>query len=158
MRKLGTSVLLVLTLALSPTTSAAADDTQAPPQFSCAYRALPVMAAEMSGLRMACSVSGASPGEQQFTIELRQAPSDVAEAGAPALEPRSVCSGALSGGAGTCTGTVFNTASPAFGFARVSALLEPSGQQLEDTSLAAPTGVDTGQPTLTFVPLPAPEP
>ena len=69
-----------------------------------------------------------------------------------------MCSGPLSGGAGSCIGTVFNAASPAFGYARVSALLLPSGQQLDDTSLAAPTGVGTGQPTLTFEPLPNPEP
>jgi hypothetical protein len=156
MRTLGASVLLALALALPP--AASADDGEAAPQFTCAYRALRIMAAEMSGLRVECSVSGAPAAEQQFTVELSQAPADVAEFGAPALEPRSVCSGTLNGGAGSCTGTVFNPASPAFGYARVSALLLPSGQQLGDTSLAAPTSVGTGQPTLTFEPLPNSEP
>jgi hypothetical protein len=156
MRTLGASVLLALALALPPAVSA--DDSEAAPQFTCAYRALRVMAAEMSGLRVECSISGAPAAEQQFTVELSQVPADVAEFAVPALGQRNVCSGPLSGGAGSCSGTVFNTASPAFGYAHVSALLLPSGQQLGDTSLAAPTGVGTGQPTLTFEPLPAPEP
>ena len=125
MRTLGAAVVIALALALPP--AALADDSAAAPRFSCAYRALRVMAAEMSGLRMECSISGAPAGEQQFAIELRQAHDDVAEAGAPALEPRSVCGGTLSGGAGSCSGTVFNPASPAFGYAHVSAMLLPSG-------------------------------
>src|SRR5580765_4700667 len=121
MRTLGASVLLALVVALPP--SALADDSAAAPQFTCAYRALRVMAAEMSGLRVECSISGAPAAEQQFSIELNQAPADVAELDAPPLGARSVCSGPLSGGAGSCIGTVFNADSPAFGYARVSALL-----------------------------------
>jgi hypothetical protein len=62
MRTLGVSALLALVMALPP--AASADDSAAAPQFTCAYRALQVMAAEMSGLRVECSISGAPAADR----------------------------------------------------------------------------------------------
>src|SRR5436190_17069489 len=130
MRRL--AVCCVLVVALLPM-SVNADEEASAPQLTCQRRALRVMAAEVSGVRLECTVSGAQ-AEQAFTIELEQGPADVAEVGAPPLGQRSVCSATLTDGAGACVGSVFNLSSPAFGETRVTARLMPSGQQLEDAT------------------------
>ncbi|HET6320171.1 MAG TPA: hypothetical protein VFG86_27250, partial [Chloroflexota bacterium] len=115
MRPLAASLSLMLALALPP--AALAEDSDVGPRLTCVPRALRIGAAEMSGLRLQCSISGAT-GEQSFTISLDQTMADVAEAGAPPLGRETVCSGMLTDGTGACVGIVFNADSPAFGFAQ----------------------------------------
>jgi hypothetical protein len=124
-------LLLAVGLLLALPATAFADEDVSGPQFACVPRALRVMAAEVSGLRLQCEVTGAPSGDQDFTIELDQQASDVAEVGSPALGQRTVCSGSLSDGGGACLGAVLNRASPAFGEMRLSATFLPSGTRLE---------------------------
>ena len=132
--------------------SAGADDSPVP-ELRCAEQSLPIMAAEVSGLRLRCTVLSAPAGDQTFMVSLEQTAAEVAEAGAPALDERTICSGSLQAGSGACSGVVFNTASPAFGGGHVTATLVPSGMRLEQ----APAGPDeTGSPggAPVFEPLP----
>jgi hypothetical protein len=142
-------------LVLPPSLVAAEDDAAAGVQ--CVRRTLPILAAEVSGLRLQCEVVGAPSGDQDFVIELDQLSADVAEAGAATLGRRRVCIGSLSSGVGTCSGAVFNTASPAFGGMRVSATLLPSGKRLEEATTVPPAVSPSGdQAPLVFDPLPTP--
>jgi hypothetical protein len=148
------SVLLTVGLLLPLVPVAHAED-EVGPHLVCVPRALRIMAAEVSGLRLQCAVTGAPSGDQNFLIELAQQPADVAEAGAPALGQRTVCSGSLTGGAGACIGAVFNAASPALGETQLSALFLPSGTRLEDTSAPAAPRASAGDGLpVNFEPLP----
>lgn len=155
MRIWGAFLALGLLLPL-PYTAAAEDE--AVTSFTCVRRVLPVMAAEVSGMRLQCEVVGAPSGDQDFLIELDQQPDDVAEAASPELGQRPVCSGSLIGGAGLCSGAVINRASSAFGGTRLSATFLPSGTRLEDAAVAVPPPAvlpGAGTP-LRFEPLPDP--
>ncbi len=148
------SVLLAVGFLL-PLVPVANAEEETGPQLACVPRALRIMAAEVSGLRLQCAVSGAPSSDQNFLIELDQQPADVAEAGARALGQRTVCTGNLSSGAGACIGAVFNTASPAFGELHLSATLLPSGMRLGDASAPAVPQASAGDGSpVTFEPLP----
>jgi hypothetical protein len=143
---------VVVSAALLWPGSAGADDSDGP-HLMCAEQSLPIMAAEVSGLRLRCTVLSAPAGDQAFMVSLEQMPAQVAETGAPALEVRTICSGGLQAGSGACSGMLFDAAGPAFGGGRLTATLLPSGMRLEQA--AAPpdeAGSPGGAPE--FEPLP----
>jgi len=119
----------VLALAL-----VAAQAQAAPPNFACQSRALLIGAAEVNGLRVHCSVSGAPAEDQMLRIIGDQ--------------PQPICEVTLSDGSGDCTGAVFG--SPDVG--HVVAVLEPSGTQIEVMEQAA-----EAKPSLEYTPIPPDE-
>jgi len=100
---------LCAVLAIAPVTAQA---QAAPPTFACQMRSLLVGAAEMNGLRVHCSVSGAPDGDQVLRVLGDQ--------------PLPICEVNLSNGSGDCVGSVFSS-----GGQRVVAVLEPSGTQFD---------------------------
>ena len=155
-QRLAPLAVVLLVLGLAP--QALAEDVEAGPQLTCVTQAMRIMAAEVSGMRLKCSVTGAAT-EQTFSVVLQQDAADVAEAGAAPLALETVCSGTLSNGVGVCTGAVLNEASPGFGFAHLTATLQPSGTQLVDSALSGPpSAAPVVEPKLHYEPLPpAPE-
>ena len=107
---------------------------QAAPSFTCETRSLIVGAAEMNGMRVSCSVSGAPAGDQTLRIV-----SD---------DPEPVCEVALNNGVATCVGTLISAVQPG----QVLAELLPSGTQYQVLPPA-----DSGQPSpqLQYTPLPS---
>lgn len=103
-----------------------ADD--AAPSLDCTVRSLPIGAAEYAGLRVQCGLTGAPLGDSQFSL--------VANLGD--LPARTVCSGNLTGGAGSCMGIVLEPDTSDLSMLDLVATLAPSGATAE----FAPNAVD----------------
>jgi hypothetical protein len=128
LRGLGASVV-VGGLALVTTASA-----QPAPNFVCQTQGLVIGAAEMNGIRVLCSVSGAPAGDQTLRLVTdRQQP---------------LCEAALSNGGAFCVGTLITMDQPG----QVVAMLLPSGVQYQVLP-----ATDNGQasPSLQYTPLPS---
>jgi hypothetical protein len=119
--------VLVAALVLGPGVTRA----QTEPDFRCETRSLSIGAAEVNGLRVHCSVSGAA-GDQVLRLV-----SD---------HTRPVCEVSLADGSGECAGVVIG--SPEAG--RVVAVLMPSGTQFDVTTASTRETA----PTLQYSPLP----
>lgn len=103
---------------------------QAEPSFNCETRSLIVGAAEVNGVRVTCSVSGATDDQLLRVVGDRPLP---------------VCEADLTDGNGACGGMLLG--SPDVG--QILAVLEPSGTQFDVRSrLAVPTA------PLQYFPLP----
>jgi hypothetical protein len=122
---------LCAVLAVVPVTAQA---QAAPPTFACQTRALLVGAAEMNGLRVHCSVSGAPEGDQVLRVL--------------GAQPLPICEVNLNNGSGDCVGSVFTSDGQ-----RVVAVLEPSGTQSDVLSQQPPEA----QPALQYTPIPPDE-
>jgi hypothetical protein len=107
---------------------------QTAPSFTCETRSLNVGAAEVNGLRVSCSVTGAPSGDQTLRIV-----SD---------RPEPLCEVSLTNGVATCVGTLISTDQPG----QVFAELLPSGTQYQ--VLPAADGEQTS-PSLHYTPLPS---
>ena len=103
------------------------------PTLDCRVTGLRIGAAEVSGARFVCRLSGVLTGDTSFTVRSTPASADVENAGL--AEP--VCAGNLSGGAGGCVGSLVDRANSFIGPLRVDATLEPSGATLGPISLGA---------------------
>jgi hypothetical protein len=124
---------LVATLGLAPATVQA---QTAGPNFVCESQSLIVGAAEVSGLRVHCAVSGAPAGDQVLRIV-----SD---------RPQPFCEVPLAGGGGDCVGTAFGSSY----ISHVVAVLMPSGTQF-DVLAQQPAATEGTQPSLQYTPLPS---
>ena len=125
---------LVMALVLGPGVTRA----QTAPNFLCETRALIIGAAEVNGLRVRCSVSGAA-GDLVLRVVSDQ-------------PRRIVCEVNLTDGSGDCAGAVIGSPEPG----NVIAVLMPSGTQVDVLSQQTSTAEAT--PQLQYTPLPPDDP
>ena len=146
----GCALLLVLLLTFSGAPAAAADDQAAAgPHVQCTPVALEIGAAEVNGVHLRCTLSGAPAGDTQFVIA----------AGTPAdASARPLCTGDLNGGSGLCSGLLLQRDSTEVASGPLGGLVAtslPSGLQ---TAVTAPPPGPGSQPgdgaPLTYQPLP----
>jgi hypothetical protein len=123
-----------MALALGLTLGPGVARAQAAPQFTCEAHSLAIGAAEVNGLRVRCSVSGAAAEDQMLRV--------VSDA------PRPLCEVALKAGVGECVGAIFGSSEPG----QVVAVLEPSGTRFD--VLAQPLSESETVPQLQYTPLP----
>jgi hypothetical protein len=132
-------------LSLSGPTGALADDG---PRLDCAPVALQIGAAEVNGVHLRCTLSGAPAGDTQFVIA----------AGPPtAGGARPLCTGDLNGGSGLCSGLLLqrdstDAASGPLGTLVATSL--PSGQRTAVTAPPGPASQPGDGAPLTYQPLP----
>src|SRR5437868_1814813 len=98
--------LLLMTAA--PATAQTAD----PPTLDCSGMGLKIMAAEVSGARFVCHISGAQPGDTTFAVRAERPALD---GDTPPIVVDQFCTGTLSGGIGTCTAGFVDRASGGLG-------------------------------------------
>ncbi len=154
-------LLLASALALAPAAVfAQADDTpegraqvasEAPgASLDCRSSGLRIMAAEVSGARFVCAISGAPATDSSFAV---QAVSTADQT--HTLVP--LCSGNLASGAGTCSGAVIDRAASGLAQITLAVTLQPSGAALGPVVVEPPTPAPgTASEPMQFYPLPEP--
>ena len=114
--------------------AAATANAQSAPSFACETHDLLIGAAEMNGLRVSCSVSGAPAGDQVLRV--------VSDG------PQPLCEASLSGGVARCVGTLISSGQSG----QVIAELLPSGTQFQ---VVPPTDGGQVSPTPLYTPVPS---
>jgi hypothetical protein len=110
---------------------------------------LRIMAAEVSGARFVCEISGAPEGDSSFSVHAINV-ADQAQTTVP------LCSGSLASGAGACSGAFIDRAASGLGQVSLSVTLQPSGAALGPVVIGPATPVPAASEPMQFYPLPEP--
>ena len=113
------------------------------PTLACSMVGLRIMAAEVSGARVACHISGVATGDSTFTV------SAVRPAG---TEPTAICVANLSGGSGACTGGFVDRSASGLGHLDLAAKLQPCGSTIGPVSIGPASAQPSTEP-MQFFPL-----
>jgi len=152
-------MLLATLLAIAPAASASAqaDDggeanaltasEAAAPSVACRAVGLKIMAAEVSGARFVCEISGAPAGDSSFSVQATNA-ADETQATVP------LCSGSLASGAGACSGAFIDRAASGLAQVSLAVTLQPSGAALGPVVIGPPTPAPAASEPTQFYPLP----
>ncbi|SRR5216684_5533567 len=115
--------------------------------LDCRGVGLRIMAAEVSGARFVCQISGAPSGDASFT-EQALSTADQIQIRTP------LCTGTLAGGAGTCSGSFIDRNSTALGQVSLAVTLQPSGAALGPVVIGPSTPAPAASEPMQFYPLP----
>ena|SRR5438309_51337 len=118
--------------------------------LDCRGMGLKIMAAEVSGARFVCQVSGAPAGDSSFSV---QAVSTADQT--HTLVP--LCSGSLADGAGACSGAFIDRLASGLAQISLAVTLQPSGAALGPVVIGPPTPAPgSASERMQFYPLPEP--
>jgi hypothetical protein len=129
-----------------PRTQVASEAAEA--TLDCRGVGLRIMAAEVSGTRFVCQISGAPSGDSGFSV---QAVSTVD----PTHTLVPLCSGSLASGAGACSGAFIDRAASGLTQVTLAATLQPSGAALGPVVIGPSTPTPPAEP-MQFYPFPEP--
>jgi hypothetical protein len=116
--------------------------------LECRGTGLKIGAAEVSGARFVCQVSGAPSSDSSFSVQALGI-ADQTNTAVP------ICTGPLAGGAGTCTGAFIDRAASGLPQVTVAGTLQPSGAALGPVVIGPPAPAPgTGSEPMQFYPLP----
>ena len=153
-------LLLATVMAIVPTgVYAQADDggeanaltasEAAAPGVACRAVGLRIMAAEVSGARFVCEISGAPASDSSFSVQATNA-ADQTQATVP------LCSGSLVSGAGACSGAFIDRAASGLAQVSLAVTLQPSGAALGPVVIGPQTPAPAASEPTQFYPLPEP--
>jgi hypothetical protein len=122
--------------------------TEAGPSLDCRGTGLKIGAAEVSGARFVCQVSGAPWSDSSFSVQAMSI-ADQTQTAVP------ICTGPLAGGAGTCIGAFIDRAASGLPQVTLAGTLQPSGAALGPVVIGPPTPAPgTASEPMQFYPLP----
>jgi len=113
------------------------------PTLECSLVGMRLMAAEVSGARVTCHISGVASGDSTVTVSaVRESPADL----------RPICVANLSGGSAACVGSFVDRSASGLGQLNLVAKLQPGGSTIGPVSVGPASAQPSTEP-MQFFPL-----